>query len=31
VSEQAANQLHRAEVWTSVAQGYDEMIAPIMQ
>ncbi len=31
VSEQAAGQLHRPEVWSSVAPGYDDAIAPIMR
>jgi SAM-dependent methyltransferase len=31
VSEQAAGQLHRPEVWSSVAAGYDDAIAPIMR
>jgi SAM-dependent methyltransferase len=31
VSEQAAGQLHRPEVWSGVAPGYDDVIAPIMR
>jgi SAM-dependent methyltransferase len=31
VSEQAAGQLHRPEVWSGVAAGYDDAIAPIMR
>jgi ubiquinone/menaquinone biosynthesis C-methylase UbiE len=31
VSKQAANQLHRPEVWSLVAPGYDDAIAPIMR
>ena len=31
VSEQAADQLHRPEVWSSAAAGYDDAIAPIMR
>jgi SAM-dependent methyltransferase len=31
VSEQAAGQLHRPEVWSGVAPGYDDAIAPIMR
>jgi ubiquinone/menaquinone biosynthesis C-methylase UbiE len=30
VSRHAADQLHRPEVWSSVAPGYDDAIAPIM-
>ncbi len=31
MTEQASNQLHRPEVWSSVAPGYDDAIAPIMR
>jgi SAM-dependent methyltransferase len=31
VSEQAAGQLYRPEVWSGVAAGYDDAIAPIMR
>ena len=31
MTEQAPNQLHRPEVWSSVAPGYDDAIAPIMR
>ena len=31
VSEQAAGQLHRPEVWSLVAPGYDDAITPIMR
>jgi SAM-dependent methyltransferase len=31
VSEQAAGELHRPEVWSGVAVGYDDAIAPIMR
>jgi ubiquinone/menaquinone biosynthesis C-methylase UbiE len=31
VSQQAADQVHRPEVWSSVAPGYDDAIAPIMR
>jgi hypothetical protein len=31
VSERAAGQLHRPEVWSGVAAGYDDAIAPIMR
>jgi ubiquinone/menaquinone biosynthesis C-methylase UbiE len=31
VSEQTAGHIHRPEVWTSVAPGYDDVIAPIMR
>jgi ubiquinone/menaquinone biosynthesis C-methylase UbiE len=31
VSEQAGDQLYRPEVWSSVAAGYDDAIAPIMR
>jgi ubiquinone/menaquinone biosynthesis C-methylase UbiE len=31
VREQAAGQIHRPEVWSSVAPGYDDAIAPLMR
>ena len=31
MTEQVPNQLHRSEVWSSVAPGYDDAIAPIMR
>jgi hypothetical protein len=31
VSERAAGQLRRPEVWSGVAAGYDDAIAPIMR
>jgi len=31
VREQAAGQIHRPEVWSSVAPGYDDAITPIMR
>jgi len=31
VSEQAVGQIHRPEVWSSVAPGYDDAIAPLMR
>ena len=31
MSEQAAGQIHRPEVWSSAAPGYDEAIAPLMR